>query len=72
MSSHARTLRITAEIAEFMLDLPEGTAITGASFSDGKVILITDSEFEFAAEVVDLVYSNDEYGNSALVGSVPA
>lgn len=71
MSSPTKTLRVSAEIAEFMLDLPEGVSIKGASFEAGVLSLIVDSEWP-QHEVVNLIYENDEYGNSALVGVEPA
>lgn len=70
MSSTTKHLHVSADIAEFMLDLPEGTTIVGASFDDGRVVLEVETDFSFADTAL-LVYSNDEYGNSALVGSTP-
>lgn len=67
MSSPTKTIKVSAEIAEFMLDLPHGTNIKGASFSDGMLELVVESEYDFP-DGATLIYSNDEYGNSALVG----
>lgn len=71
MSSPVKTLKLPVDIAEFMLDLPHGTSIKDVSFSDGVVSLIVESDFDFP-EVANLIYQNDEYGNSALVGAEPA
>jgi hypothetical protein len=71
MSSPNKELRVSTEVAEFMLDLPEGTTIVGASYTEGKLILNVKSDFDFP-EVANLVYANDENGTSALVGAEPA
>ena len=71
MSSPTKELRVSTEVAEFMLDLPEGTLIVGASYAKGKLVLTVESNFDFP-EIADLVYANDEHGTSALVGAEPS
>ena len=65
-----KELRIAVDVAEFMLDLPKGTQVLGASFSDGHLVLQVESDFNFP-NVAELEYAFDEYGNVALVGARP-
>ena len=63
-----KTLSVDVAVAEFMLDLPEGTTILSANVNDGKLVLEVDSDFDFP-EVGTLVYESDDYGNVALTGA---
>jgi hypothetical protein len=68
MSNPVKELRIPSDVAEFMLDLPTGTQVIGASFSNGTLVLHVESDHEFP-DVAELVYDSDSYGNVALVGA---
>jgi hypothetical protein len=63
-----KTVKIDRLTAEFMLDLPEGTTITGARLEGTHIYLELDTELEFP-ENATLVYDHDEFGNTALVGA---
>lgn len=63
-----KTLRVDTKIAEFMLDLPEETQITGAKIEDGKLVLEVDTDYDFPDNGV-LIYEADEFGNIALTGA---
>lgn len=63
-----KNVKIERLTAEFMLDLPEGTEITGVGFDGTHVLLEIETEFDFP-EGSTLVYENDEFGNSALTGA---
>lgn len=63
-----KNVKIERPTAEFMLDLPEGTEITGASFDGTHLHLEIETEFDFP-EGSTLVYEHDEFGNTALTGA---
>jgi hypothetical protein len=67
-----KTLRLTTDVAEFLLDLPEGTTITDVSLSPAnrEVTLTVDTEHDFPDDA-DLVYATDEFGNIGLTGANP-
>jgi len=64
-----KTVKVDRLVVEFMLDLPEETKITGIRLEGSMVYLDLDTEIDFPDNGT-LVYENDEYGNSALVGAV--
>lgn len=64
-----KTVKLDRLTAEFMLDLPEGTVITGIRLEGNMVHLDLDTDIDFP-DGATLVYQNDEYGNNALVGAV--
>jgi hypothetical protein len=64
-----KTVKVDRLTVEFMLDLPEGTAITGLRLEGTHVYLELDTEVDFPDNGA-LVYETDEYGNIALVGAV--
>jgi hypothetical protein len=64
-----KNVKVDRLTAEFMLDLPEGTTITGARFEGNHLHLELETEFEFP-EGSTLVYEHDEFGNHALTGAV--
>jgi hypothetical protein len=64
-----KTVKLDRLTVEFLLDLPEGTLITGTRLEGSMIYLELDTEVDFP-ENGTLVYEGDETGNIALVGAV--